>query len=107
MNYEKAVHLLSEIESSKLSDLKKSFYTSAINYAKIRMDYYENIPERSAFEEQRTLTHNVFIDECNTLSRNMLKNGEEATWRKELGFDRKEIGDFACFIALLKSLEVR
>jgi hypothetical protein len=37
----------------------------------------------------------------------MIKNGEDASWRKDLGSDRKEIGDFACYIALFKSLEVR
>jgi hypothetical protein len=107
MNYEKAVQLLSEIESSKLSGLKKSFYSAAIKYAKIRMDYYEDTSGRPALEQLRTLSHNVFIDECNILSRNMLKNNEDATWRKELGTDRKEIGDFACFIALFKAFEVR
>ena len=107
MNYEKAVHLLTGIESSKLSELKKSFFSAAINYSKIRMDYYEVEFGRPALEQSRTLTHNVFIDECNILSRNMLKNNEDATWRKELGLDRKEIGDFACFVALIKSLEVR
>lgn len=107
MNYEKAVHLLSGIESSKLSGLKKSFYSAAIKYAKIRMDYYEDTSGRPALEQLRTLSHNVFIDECNILSRNMINKGEDALWRKELGSDRKEIGDFACFTALLKSLEVR
>jgi hypothetical protein len=107
MNYEKAISLLSGIESSKLTDLKKALYKSAIDYAKIRMDYYEDIPGRSALEQQRTSSHNVFIDHCNILSRNMIKNGEDASWRKDLGSDRKEIGDFACYIALFKSLEVR
>ena len=107
MNYEKAIYLLAEIDSSKLTNLKKNFYSAAINYAKIRMDYYDDVSERPTLEKQRTLSHNVFIDECNILSRNMLKNGENASWRKELGLERKEIGDFACFIALIKSLEVR
>lgn len=107
MNYEKAILLLSSIESSKLIKLKRSFYSAAINYAKIRMDYYEDESGRPAIESVRTISHNVFIDECNIISRNMLKNGEDASWRKELGSDRKEIGDFACFIALLKSFETR
>jgi len=107
MNYEKAIYLLSEIESSKLSNLKNNLYSAAINYAKIRMDYYEDESGRPDLEQIRTFSHNVFIDECNILSRNMLNNGEDATWRKELSSDRKEIGDFACFIALIKSLEVR
>ncbi|MDR3666079.1 MAG: hypothetical protein P4L35_04460 [Ignavibacteriaceae bacterium] len=107
MNYEKAIHLLSEIESSKLYDLKKAFYSAAINYAKIRMDYYEHNSERTSLEQQRTLSHNVFIDECNILSRTMINNNENALWRKELGSNRKEIGDFACFVALLKSFETR
>jgi hypothetical protein len=107
MNYEKALQLLAGIESSKLSNLKRSLYSAAINYAKIRMDYYVDESGRPALESIRTLSHNVFIDECNILSRNMLNNGEDAAWRKELGSDRKEIGDFACFVALLKSFETR
>jgi len=107
MNYEKVIYLLSEIESSKLSNLKNNLYSAAINYAKIRMDYYEDESGRPDLEQIRTFSHNVFIDECNILSRNMLNNGEDAAWRKELGSDRKEIGDFASFIALLKSFEMR
>jgi hypothetical protein len=35
----------------------------------------------------------------------MIKNGEHASWRKELGDDRKVIGDFACYISYVLSLK--
>ena len=57
--------------------------------------------------EERRSAHNVFIDACNIMSRNMIKNGEDASWRKELGDDRKVIGDFACYISFVLGIKAR
>jgi hypothetical protein len=57
--------------------------------------------------QARTAAHNAFIDSCNILSRQMAKSEESTAWRGTLGTDRREIGDFACFIALFVGLAAR
>jgi hypothetical protein len=54
-----------------------------------------DVAGRTAMDSSRTLVHNLFIDECNILSRAMLGAGESNAWRAEIGANRKEIGGFA------------
>ncbi len=37
----------------------------------------------------------------------MIKSNEDANWRMELGNDRKEIGDFACYVQCFLGLTSR
>lgn len=108
MDFQTAVQIFDAINSSQLKNLKEDLISLAIDYARIRTDYYLlDQSERREKENSRTLAHNAFIDSCNILSRNMLKNGESAEWRVLLGEERKYIGDFACYIHLLLGLKVR
>jgi hypothetical protein len=96
------------IESSKQNELKKSFYRNAVRYANLRAQWLTaDREEREAMHEERRSAHNVLIDACNIMSRNMIKNGEDATWRKELGDDRKVIGDFACYLSFILGIKAR
>ena len=96
------------IENSNQADLRKSFYKNAVRYAKLRADWFlVDREQRELMHEERRSAHNVFIDACNILSRNMIKNGEDASWRKELGDDRKIIGDFACYVNFILSIKTR
>lgn len=91
--------ILKQIESTSLEHLLLDLFECAIRYARIRTDWYiSNTNERRELEQSRTMAHNVLIDACNILSRNMLKQGENNSWRKVLGDDRRIIGDFACYI---------
>lgn len=100
-------YLLS-IESTKQVKFKESLYQNAARYAKLRADWYlADNEERLNMETQRKIAHDAFIDDCNILSRQMIKNGENANWRKELGNDRKIIGDFACFICYALGIMAR
>ena len=104
-NAEKA---FAQISSSKLVDLKDKMILAAIRYARIRVDWHLlTLSERKDFDSERTIAHNSFIDSCNILSRNMAKNGEDNSWRMLLGNDRKEIGDFACWLHLITGLHAR
>lgn len=86
-------------------DLIKGLYRSAINYHHYRAIWQIwSLNERNQNDEARTRAHNVFIDNCNIISRYMLKKGLDNSWRQELGEDRKIIGDFACYIAYRISL---
>ena len=54
--------------------------------------------ERLEVDRQRTAAHDAVIDAVNILSRSMAKAGLDNEWRRVLGDDRKDIGDFACFL---------
>lgn len=55
----------------------------------------------------RTAAHNALIDAANILSRAMVKAGEDATWRRRVGNDRQEIGDWVCHIHAQLGIEAR
>lgn len=96
------------IEGSKLIELKHSLFVSAVRYAHIRTDwYFMNVEDRKQAEDERTRSHNAFIDKCNIMSRNQQLHGEDGSWRQQLGQDRLIIGDFACYIHLWLGMQFR
>jgi hypothetical protein len=96
------------IEESKLTELRNSLYEYAVRYSRLRVDQLlVNAEQGKMLDEERTRKHNAFIDACNILSRNMIKNGEDAHWREELGNDRKMMGDFACYINYVLGIKAR
>jgi len=108
MSIETATQIFEAVSSSQIKNLKDDLINLALDYARIRADYYLVDPdERRERENCRTRAHNAFIDSCNILSRNMDKNGESIEWRMMLGDDRQYIGDFACYIHLFLGLRAR
>ncbi len=100
--------ILSQLKSSILQGLSDKLIHSAIRYARIRVDWMLlPLEQRIELAEERTIAHNAFISSCDILARNMVKQGEEISWRKQIGSDRKEIGDFACWIHLIMGLKAR
>ena len=99
MDYTLAVQIWGQIKSTMLTDLKQDLIDGAVRYARIRVDWLLAPPEnQQSIGHDRSACHNAFIVACDILSRNMAKQGEDATWRKTLGEDRKRIGDFACYL---------
>ncbi len=99
MNIKKAQIIYDGINLTKLIKLKTELFEMAVRYARIRADwYFMSNDEKRNNDELRTRSHNSLLDACNILSREMLKAGEDAAWRVELGNDRKAIGDFACYV---------
>ena len=106
MNTETAHNIYQVVFRTNQSDLKEDLIKSAIRYSHIRAQWsISNRKKRIEMDSERTRAHNAFIDNCNILSRNMIKNDEDNSWRTKLGEGRKTIGDFACFIHLFKSME--
>lgn len=106
--YLDALQIFETINASSQVELVGELIDAAIRYARIRTDYYLlTTKERQEIEEMRTIAHDAFIDSCNILSRNMVKEGEDGTWRKLLGKDRKVIGDFACFLHTILGIRAR
>ena len=108
MDWEQATRIAYEIGKSKLTEKKTEFFHKAAEYARIRVDWQlSTAGERLYMDEKRKSVHDVFIEACNSLSRDMQKEGEDISWREYLGEDRKEIGDFACYIHLILGLVAR
>lgn len=102
MTLEFAKNLVDEINKTSLHFLRDDLLNYAVEYSRIRVDWYFTPDEnKNEIENLRAAKHEAFIDSCNILSREMIKAGEDASWRQELGNNRKEIGDFACYIHCL------
>jgi hypothetical protein len=107
MDHQAAVKILNTIETKEL-DLKRGLILCAVRYARLRTDWrLANPDDRRAMDSVRTAAHNALIDAANILSRAMVKTGEDATWRRKLGDDRKEIGDWACHVHAHLGIEAR
>ncbi len=108
MNWEKATQIAYEIGKSRQAEKRLELFRKAADYARIRVDWQFSSPEdRLKMDENRRRLHDAFIEACDSMSRVMETEGEDISWRSELGADRKEIGDFACYIHLILGLVAR
>lgn len=61
----------------------------------------------------RTACHDAMIVKFNKLARYLKMQGKDASWREKLGYEeeniynRKRIGDFACYIVFVNSICAR
>lgn len=108
MTYDTAEQIYQIIRKAKNQGLVKMLLDSAVEYSHIRAGWALSSTEsRIAMDAARTRSHNAFIDLCNALSRNMATNGEDSSWRETMGPDRKEIGDFACYVHCFLGISAR
>ena len=108
MDIDRATEAFEAIRATQHESLRHDLIRAAVNYAYYRAEWSLAKPEqRREMNSARTAAHNTCIDACNILSRQMAKSGEPTGWRDTLGTDRKEIGDFACFVTLFVGLSAR
>lgn len=126
MDWDHAGRLASDIEiavqgNEGLRVLWISVLTAAVRYAGCRQDWAliglrERTDEAQALrvglDSARTRAHNALIDALNVLSRAMAADGHSVLWRQVLGDAdkaecRKDIGDFACYLACRSALSAR
>lgn len=108
MDWEKATRIAYAIGGSRLADQKMLLFRKAVEYARIRAEWQISpLEERVAMNANRTASHDAFIEACDAMGRSMDKEKEDSSWREDLGHDRKEIGDFACYINLILGLAAR
>lgn len=108
MDWEKATRIAHAIGSSRLLAVKIALFRKAADYARLRVDWQLSTPaERVLMDAVRTKAHDTFIEACEMMSRCMEDEKEDISWREELGNDRKEIGDFACYLHLILGLVAR
>ena len=83
-------------------------------YATIRANWLLlNREEKIEQDSGRTSCHNSVITHFNMLARYLKQQGKVAAWRDELGYEeddpynRKTIGDFACYLAFVNGINAR
>lgn len=108
MDLDRATRVFEEIRATQHEALRQELIRAAVSYAHYWAEWSLAEPEQKGdINQARTAAHNAFIDACNILNRQMAKTGESTDWREMLGTDRREIGDFACFVSLLIGLAAR
>ena len=108
MNLHVAQQVFESIDASKLADCKRDLYQAARRYAGMRVEWrLAALDERLQMDAGRTRAHDALIDTFNILSREQAKRGEDNSWRKTLGQDRKILGDMAAYIVLFLALSAR
>lgn len=99
MTYEHASRIYEAIEATK-HELRFDLYRYAARYAGLRIEWHLTPHDaRGELDVRRAAAHNAFIDSVNILSRNLSQAGHDISWRKEIGEERKVVGDFAVFLA--------
>ncbi len=112
LQYTEALEIYNEMEShfdrtdEDIIYLYNSMIEKAIRYAHTRAEWtILTCQERIDKDESRSLLHDSFLSSVDIIARTQGETG--SAWRKRLTDDRKRIGDFACYIALFKSLDAR
>ncbi len=107
--------LLAEIkDDDKAVAMYEGFIVTAVKYADIRASW-KLIPkeQRSSINDQRTACHNQLIVHFDEIAKQLRAAGKPAQWREELGYEevdkynRKRIGDFACYISFIHGINAR
>jgi hypothetical protein len=109
MDVLRAANVLNRVErSSVAADRLRPWVEAAVRYAELRVAWgMADADKRRGMDPSRTSAHDVFVDECNILSRAMAGAGEANGWRSEIGTDRKEIGDFASLLHAALGIRAR
>ena len=109
MDVSHAARILDQVDRSAVAGVRcRPWLEAAVRYAETRVAWgMMDAAGRKAMDPSRTAAHNVFIDECNILSRAMAAAGESNGWRAEIGTDRKEVGDFACLLHAVLGIRAR
>lgn len=108
MHLDEARAILACLERSAHAPLARQLVEAAVRYAGRRVEWDLAAPaDRAALDPARTAAHDVFIDGCNILSRARAASGEDNSWRRAIGLERGEIGDFACLLHCVVGLRAR
>ena len=104
--------ILGEIASdSEAQEIYENLVAVATRYAGIRAEWrlWDGITKIER-DDIRTSCHNSLIVKFDMLARHLKTRGKDAAWRDVLGYkkdDRKTIGDFACYLVFVNSLNAR
>lgn len=95
-------------KDSKAEALFKEMQQRAITYGTIRANWFNlSFGERAEADADRTRKHDLFIKAKSNLATYMYEQKMDIDWEDKLGTQRKRIGDFACYMVFLISLQER
>lgn len=98
MNYETAVEIFADMRKGDES-LRLEVVRAAIRYSQMRVEWSLGDAQlRRDMDRARTAAHDALIATVNALSRSMGNAGLDNEWRNRMGQDRRDIGDFGCFL---------
>lgn len=102
ISFDLAIEIFIQIEKSKLVQLREALYDTAFRYHEYRFDWkFKTFGEKLDAEDERSIAHISFIENCDIMARNMENIGEPYLWRAKLINDRKVIGDFASILVAI------
>lgn len=113
MRYETALDIHRRLEAAVGGDadaqmLYSDLVSLAVEYARMRTDWQlADGKKRMNMDEARTTTHNALIGACNALARYLARQEKDTSWRQDLTDDRREIGDFACYLHAILGIAAR
>ena len=77
-----------------------------IDYGSLRA-HWKITTKTDRSNDDRTVMHDSVIHSLDELAAYTKEHGKEAKWRDELGYQRKRIGDFACYVSLIYGVFAR
>lgn len=107
--------MLTEIEmDADALELYEDLICISTKYASIRAGWLQmSKAEKADKDSLRTSYHDSVITHLNMLSRYLKMHGKSASWRDRLGYEeddryfRKTMGDFACYLVFINSINAR
>ena len=107
--------MIEEVSSdADAMELYDELIAVATRYAEMRAKWLlMEREEKMEKDSLRTSYHNSVILHFNMLARYLKSQGKDAVWRdllgyeEEDGYNRKAIGDFACYLVFLNSINAR
>ena len=107
--------MLEEIaEDEDAEELYEELIESATRYADFRANWLLwDRAKKMERDASRTSCHNSLIIKFNMLARYLRMQGKNAAWRDVLGYEeddryhRKTVGDFACYLVFINSINAR
>ena len=95
-------------------ELFEELIQTATRYARYRAEWFlMDSTQKMDTDSSRTACHDSVIIHVNMLARYLKMQGKETKWRDALGYEeedrynRKRIGDFACYLVFINSLHAR
>lgn len=109
------VEIFEEIKNdTDAEELYEELIHTATKYAQFRAEWLLwDKAKKMERDSSRTTCHNSLIVKFNMLARYLKMQGKSTTWRDKLGYEeddaynRKRIGDFACYLVFLNSIHAR
>ena len=109
------MEMLAEIGTdTEALELYNELMKVTTRYAVIRANWlFASREEKNEQDTGRTFCHNSVIIHFNMLARYLKQQGKAAAWRDALGYEeedpynRKAVGDFACYLAFVNGINAR